>query len=464
MRSIKWRLATLYVASAFGVLFLSTSFLYWAFASRLVRDDTQYLITKVNLLREILKEEPNDPDVIREEVEWESSSLRLTKYYARLLNSRRETILETVGMQNVVPLNVFPSPTGLSETPSEAVRWKSKNGGSFLLMTASAKSGGPNGRSMILQLALDISPESDLIADYRRQLFVVLFAGILLFSIVGFYSASKGLKPIEEITRTVKHITATQLQGRLGRSNWPQELSELAVEFDGMLDRLEDSFDRLTKFSADISHELRTPINNLRGEVEVALSQDRTPDEYKEVLGSGIEEYDRLSHIIESLLFLARAESPEAHVEKSTFDAREQVEGLFEFYEAMAEERGVTLHCEGDEIVDADPTLFRQAISNLLMNAIQHTPRGGRILVELVRNRDQSLFASVRDDGTGIEAEHLRRVYDRFYRADPSRLNNKSGSGLGLAIVKSIMQLHRGTVSIVSEPGKGTTVTLCFPA
>ena len=469
--SIKRRLTVLYVVSAFGILFLSTIFLYWVLASRLEKEDAQFLVTKVSLLREILTEEPNDPEVIHEEVEWESAPFRLAKYYVRILDPQHKIVIETANMSSIVPTNVFPQPAGVMQTPSQASRWKSKSGHNLLLMTALAKLGGPNGKTRVLQLALDISQEDQLIVDYRQQLLIVLFADILLSAALGIFVTRKGLQPLEEITRTVQsigsfgQISAYQLHERLGQSDWPIELNDLALEFDKMLDRLEESFNRLSQFSADLAHELRTPINNLVGETEVALSRERLAEDYREVLQSGLEEFSRLSHIIESLLFLARADSPETHIERKEFDIREQVEGVIEFYEAVAEEQEIEMVCTGDSIVHADQTLFRQALNNLVSNAIQHTPRGGRISIQVNRGLgNDAVEVSVSDNGTGIDPEHLPRVFDRFYRADNSRSKYRPGSGLGLAIVKSIMQLHNGSASIVSEPGKGTTVTLSFPA
>ncbi len=462
--SIKRRLTILYILSAFGILFASTIFLYWVLASHLQREDNQFLAAKIDLLRVVMLEKPNDQGVLEEEIRWESAPFRLAKYYARLLNSDKQTLIETQNMSSVVPVSEFPPPVGISQTPSEATKWKSKDGRSFLLMTALAKLGNSNDQTRILQLALDVSHENALISDYRRQLMLVLLAGILLSAVAGILVARKGLQPIEEITRTVQQVSASQLHERLGQSNWPLELNDLATAFDNMLNRLEDSFNRLSQFSADLAHELRTPINNLIGETEVALSRKRNEEDYRNVLESSLEEYSRLAHLIESLLFLARAENPEAHVERTQFDIRKQIEGLIEFYEAVAEEQGVEITCGGNATLNADLTLFRRALSNLLSNAIHHTPKGGNISVRVAQTSDSFVEVSVSDTGTGIDPKHIPQIFNRFYRADPSRSENKPGTGLGLAIVKSIMQLHDGTVSMESAPGKGTTVTLSFPA
>lgn len=479
--SVKRRLTLLYIVSAFGILLVSTVFLYWVLIKRLEKEDGQFLVAKIGLLREIMAEAPDNPEIIEEEVKWETAPFRLAKYYARILDSRDSVIIETEKMSAVAPVDIFPEPAGVSQTPLRPTRWRSKNGHNLLLMTAIARVGGTHDRTRILQLALDISHEDELISDYRRELLLVLFAGILVSAAVGVFVAGNGLKPIKNITRTVQHISAHQLHQRLGqsdptwsrsrlKSDWPIELNDLAAAFDGMLDRLEDSFNRLSQFSADLAHELRTPINNLIGETEVALSRDRTAGDYREVLESSLEEYSRLSHVIESLLFLARAESPEAHVERTEFNPKNQIEAVIEFYEAMAEEKGIEIHfvnnsdSSGNPVLNADQTLFRQALNNLVANAVQHTHRGGKIAIEVKGISDRSVDVSVTDNGTGIDPKHLSRIFDRFYRADSSRSENRPGSGLGLAIVKSIMQLHHGTASVVSEPEKGTTVTLKFPA
>jgi two-component system heavy metal sensor histidine kinase CusS len=236
-----------------------------------------------------------------------------------------------------------------------------------------------------------------------------------------------------------------------------------------MLARLEESFTRLSQFSADLAHELRTPVNNLICAADVALSRSRTPEEYKEVLESGLEEYGRLSRMIDSLLFLARAENPETKVQKVPFDARKEIQSVIDFYEPLSQEEGVDLATAAPEsntgpvTLKADVDLFRRALSNLISNALHHTPRGGRVTVS-ARVAGGGVEVEVADSGCGIGPEHLPRIFDRFYRADRARAHHPEGAGLGLPIVKSILDLHGGTVSVRSQLGKGATFTLRFPA
>jgi two-component system heavy metal sensor histidine kinase CusS len=195
----------------------------------------------------------------------------------------------------------------------------------------------------------------------------------------------------------------------------------------------------------------------------VVLSRRRTPDEYRQVLESNREEYTRLAYMIESLLFLAQAENPQTRIDCSEFDARKALEAVQEFYEAMAEESGVEVICQGQALVYAAPMLFRRAVSNLLSNALHYTPHGGKITLAVSQSEDDAVVVSIGDTGCGMAPEHLPKLFDRFYRVDPARSHHPQGTGLGLAIVKSIMDLHAGTVTIHSALTQGTRVTLRFP-
>jgi two-component system heavy metal sensor histidine kinase CusS len=262
------------------------------------------------------------------------------------------------------------------------------------------------------------------------------------------------------MTASLQRIGPERLHERLSASSWPAELQPVATAFDAVLERLEDSFTRLSQFSADLAHELRTPIANLRGESEVALTRPRTPDEYREVIESSVAECERLSGIIDNLLFLARAEAAEGHIERTRFDGRAAIDKIAAYYRTIAEDRHVEIKCSGEGVIDADALLFSRAVSNLVDNALRFTPDGGAIAIAVAVNAGGAQV-SVRDSGSGIAPEHLPRVFDRFYRADTSR--SSMGTGLGLALVKSIADLHGGSATADSELGRGTTVTLVLP-
>jgi two-component system heavy metal sensor histidine kinase CusS len=325
------------------------------------------------------------------------------------------------------------------------------------LVTAVDEAGG---HPYTIQVAQDRSGDEEFITEFGTLLVVVLAFGVVASTVIALTVTRKGLRPVREMTRSLKRIGPKQLHERIPPEGWPRELRPLAVAFDEMLDRLEDSFTRLSQFSADLAHELRTPIANIRGEGEVALTRPRTPDEYREVIESSVGECERLSAIVDNLLFLARAEAAEGHIPRTHFDGKSAVEKIAAFYEPIAEEHQTVISCVGEGEIHADPMLFGRAVSNLLENALRFTPEGGTIQVSVATGPTHSQI-SVKDSGCGIAREHLPRVFDRFYRADSSR--SSQGSGLGLALVKSIMDLHGGAAVVESEVGHGTTVILTFP-
>lgn len=461
--SITHKLILLYTLSAFGILLIASLFLYWVLENNLDQEDNQFLADQVNVLRVILSEHPNNKETLEEEVNWEGAARRYEKYYIRILDESGNTLTETSRMSEMLLPSIFPPPLAISEEPEEGEEKKLPDGKTYLLMSAWAAQDNFGLKQQLIQIALDISHDDTLLADYRRKSVIVLFLGILCSAAAGAFVARKGMKPLEEITKRAERITAAQLHERIDPSRWPTELKTLATAFDQMLARLEDSFIRLSQFSADLAHELRTPINNLMGEAEVGLAKPRSVEEYREVLGSSLEELERLARMIDSLLFLARADNVDTQIQRSRFNALKEVEAVRDFHEAVADEKQVTVTCSGDALLNADPILFRRAISNLLTNSLQYTPSGGKINFMIKQSDHQFVEVKVSDTGLGIGSQHLPKIFDRFYRADQARSQNPQGTGLGLAIVKSIMDLHKGKVAIDSKLNQGTTVTLHFP-
>jgi two-component system heavy metal sensor histidine kinase CusS len=343
------------------------------------------------------------------------------------------------------------------------VQWRVRQGRVYYVVAAWAPVGRNGNAQYLLQVGLDVSRHAALLAHYRRQMVLVLVVGLVLSTGAAVGVARHGLRPLVAIAHAAQGVTATQLQARLGSVHWPRELRVLATTFDAMLDRLEDAFTRLTQCAADLAHELRTPLHNLMGEAEVALVHSRSPAEYQHVLESSLEEYARLAHLIDSVLFLARADSPETRIQCVPLDARHALDSVRAYHEAVAAENGVEVHCQGEARVHADPVLFARAVSNLLANALRHTPRGGHITLAVTTAEDHTVLLRIHDTGSGIAPEALPRIFDRFYRGAPAPSSERPGMGLGLAIVKSIMTLHGGTVTIQSTLSLGTTATLTFP-
>jgi two-component system heavy metal sensor histidine kinase CusS len=372
--------------------------------------------------------------------------------------------MTTPGMKEQLDLAQLASRT--SSRSERSVAMAGRDGQPFLVTSATVAVGTSPTRSDTVQIAIDVSQEEELLARYRMWFWGILLVTSVLFPLVGYRIARHGIRPVEEIAATARRITSTNLRERIGPEGYPLELASLAGTFNEMLDRLEESFERISRFTADIAHDLRTPVNNIRGEAEVALARARTVDEYRDVLESSLEEAVRLSELIGDLLFLARAESPLTELRRENVNIGELLTTVRDYYEASATDAGVSLVVnDGTEPLNAnlDRSLMLRAVSNLVSNAIAHTPPGGTVTLAAT-NEDVLMRIEVSDTGVGIPAEALPRVFDRFFRVDPSRSKTSGGTGLGLAIVQSILTLHGGSAEIVSQLGRGTRVTLRMPA
>jgi two-component system heavy metal sensor histidine kinase CusS len=319
------------------------------------------------------------------------------------------------------------------------------------------------GGTVTVAAALDRSEDEELVAEYRRHILAILALALVACAAGGHQLARRGLRPLAAVTATARRIGPAHLGERLTTAGLPAEVASLAGTFNGMLARLEDAFARLSRFSADIAHELRTPVNALRGEVEVALGRPRSGDEYRDVLGSCLEECGRLGRLIDSLLFLARAEDPKTVLATEPVDLGRELAAIRDFFEPAAHDAGIALvlAAEPGLVVPADRTLFQRAVGNLMTNALAHTPAGGTVTLRAGRVGG-GIRVAVADTGEGIPPEHLPYLFDRFYRVDPAR-SGGGRVGLGLAIVKGVAELHGAAAAVESLPDRGTTVALTFP-
>jgi two-component system heavy metal sensor histidine kinase CusS len=460
-----------YVVSAIILLSVTAALLYGALRRSLSLEDDLFLAHLTSVVRELLLEHPEDASAVRWEIESEWAARDVTRVYVRLIDNDGRVTAQTPGMAAMLAPDTFPPPQAPDATPGHGRDIVANKGRPFRVMSAQAIT--RDGHTRIIQVALDQTLEKAQLGRYLRNVWLALGLGVMLSAAVGYFLARKSIRPVRQITDAARRVRSTTLHERIDAAGLPAELSALAGEFNDMLDRLEDAFARLSQFSADIAHELRTPVNNLRGEAEVALSKARTPAEYRSALESSLEESDRLSRTIEALLFLARAENPQTQVRRERVDVRQELERACEFYEPVAADKGVTISLEQpttaspapDGSFDAlvDRTLLQRAVYNLIDNALRHTDAGGLVSLSVARDNG-TVAVAVSDTGCGISPEHLARVFDRFYRCDKSRTGSGGGSGLGLSIVQSIVRLHGGAARITSPPGSGTRVELTFPS
>jgi two-component system, OmpR family, heavy metal sensor histidine kinase CusS len=292
-----------------------------------------------------------------------------------------------------------------------------------------------------------------------EKLILAHFMGFFAAIAFGYLIAKKGLSKLRDFENKMEQINVNSLHEKINSNEWPKELTNLAKKFNTMLDRIHTPFTQHSQFSSDIAHELRTPINNLMGITEIALSKENMNKEQQIIFEKYMNEYQHLSKLIENLLFFARSDNGQIKLNMEKIDARKEILNICDYYQAIAEENKITVSCEGEAFVLADLVLFKRAVSNLLSNAIRYTLPSGKITVKI---KPLTLYVeiSVHDSGIGISNEHLRKIFDRFYRADSSRSTHTGGLGLGLSIVKSIIDLHKGNITINSQPNVGTSVYL----
>jgi two-component system, OmpR family, heavy metal sensor histidine kinase CusS len=308
----------------------------------------------------------------------------------------------------------------------------------------------------------DLTQERSFLRMSTLSILIVVLTATAVAAGVAWKISAIALKPLSELAARADEMSTSLLTHTLPESGMAGELSELTASFNRMLARLDDSFTRLAQFSSDLAHDIRTPLTNLLAQAQVALSSPRSAQEYRAVVESSVEEYQRLSRMVEDMLFLARSDGRQRRLAFSSVDAAAQAEEIARFYEPLADESGVSIEVQGSADFEGDKLLVMRALSNLLSNAIAHAPFGSTVVIGC-ENKEGHAELSVSDTGEGIGSKHLPRVFDRFYRVDEARHGSASGTGLGLAIVKSIMQEHGGTCGVTSVPHVRTTFALRFP-
>lgn len=350
---------------------------------------------------------------------------------------------------------------GESSRSAKLVMWK-QGGEAYRGISALAATEITGQPPAIVALAINIEHHRAFMNAFRNDLWLAIAAGIMLTVVLGWVAARRGLAPVREMADVAKGISVSHLGDRLSPDTVPLELINLAIAFNEMLARLEDSFRRLSDFSSDLAHELRTPISNLMTQTQVAVSKERPADEYREVMYSNLEEFERLARMIADMLFLAKADNGLIMPSSEMVVLPTEVHELFSFYEAFAEEQEVSLVLVGTGIVQGDRLMLRRALSNLLSNAIRHTPRHAAVKVIIKPEESNKIRLTFENPGESIPQEHLPRLFDRFYRVDSSRQKTSDGAGLGLAITKSIVEAHQGTIQAFSENGM-TRFEITFP-
>lgn len=457
-KSITYRLTLLFASVSTGVLLVLGLLIGNLVERHFEEQDMEVLNGKLELTRHALEKVYSQSDLDALPQQLDDSLVGHHGLAVVVVAPSGQTLFVTSGAE--FPHVLLAGTADMSI--SRPIIWKSKNGVPLRGISAMVKTGIRGSKPAVVAVATDISHHEHFMSSFRFTLWTVVVLAALITGFLGWMAVRRGLAPLGAIKREAAAITANRLHSRLPTESVPVELMDLAQTLNQMLARLEDSFRRLSDFSSDIAHELRTPVSNLLTQTQVMLSRARTVDEYQDVLASNAEELERMAKMIADMLFLAKAENDLVVPTLETVDLRSEAEGLASFYEAVAEENGVTLTVDGSATVSGDRLMLRRAMGNLLSNAFGHTPRGGYVRIRIDINDDRMARVQVENSGETIPPEHLSRLFDRFYRTDPSRKGLAEGAGLGLAITRSIIQAHGGSVSVQSVEGT-TTFTLQIP-
>ena len=377
--------------------------------------------------------------------------------YVTVEAGRGEKIFRSKGFQPPKPLS-----SEIESISRQGLMEWLDDGREFRGLIFQASSAYATSSRMTILVAIDTAHHAKFMTKLQRTLAFCAGLAVVVSGLLGWLAAYTGLSPLRAMKSKASAVTAQRLGQRMPVEAVPVEMADLAEELNRMFDRLQDDFQRLSEFSSDLAHELRTPISNLLTQTQVALSTKRDADTYRDILESNAEEFQRLARMVSDMLFLAKTERGVDLPNKELFSAAEDAQALLEFYEAVADEQGVQLSLRGDGHISGDRLMFRRALSNLLSNALQHTPARGTVQIEISETVEGTLV-TVENSGDAIDPRALPRLFDRFYRADPARTHPASeGAGLGLPITRAVVQAHGGTVDARSQDGL-TAFRMLFP-
>ena len=359
-------------------------------------------------------------------------------------------------------IDALAAQAGMSAAPSGFGTWHQGHA-LFHTLAFRARAGYAVGQAGIdVLIAASTDHHHAFLVDLQRSLALYVAAAIAGCGLLSWLAVHHGLEPLRRMRSRAAVVTGQQLSERMPLEAVPIEMADLAQELNRMLDRLQQAIQRLNEYSSDLAHELRTPLSNLLTQTQVALAVKRDAPAYRDILASNAEEYERLARMVSDMLFLAKTEQAASLPRAEPFQARQEVATLIDFFEASADEKKIRVRLDGDSEIHGDRLMFRRAVSNLLSNALRHTPQAGDVRIGIVHAATATQVA-VENTGEAIDPQVLPRLFERFYRADPARRHlDAEGIGLGLAITRAIVKAHGGTVAVDSAQGR-TRFVLTFP-
>ncbi|ROR15086.1 two-component system heavy metal sensor histidine kinase CusS [Erwinia sp. JUb26] len=304
-------------------------------------------------------------------------------------------------------------------------------------------------------VAIDSTPYMGTLEEFTRVLLFITFFGVIMVALLGYWISRAGMKPVKALSAQSHQLVPGKKKQRLCIDSLPEELHALAEAFNGVLSRQEKAWDQLESFNADVAHELKTPLTNLIGQTQLALSRDRSVEQLQNVLGSNLEELERMSSIINDMLFLSHAQTGKFSAQLSCVSLYDESQKTAEYIEPSMTERNLSVRINGDATAHVDRRLFTRSLANLLSNGSRYAREGSTIEINITQS-DTLISVSVLNEGAQIASDHLERLFERFYRVDSSRTQSSSNHGLGLSIVKAIAQVHGGDVFVNSRHGINT--------
>lgn len=458
--SITVKLTCLFAAIACAALMMVGFSLYNATRAALSKRADYQLIARVEHMRTLL----HDLYTVKE------IEARPALFETMLGDEQDVVVFRRPGMPPFINVNpehtplpaIIPVPADRQVMLKDLLEGQRKDG--FRMRWVSAQGHvGANGEFVQIIAAHVMTQEERILLVYRNRVMATVLAAVVIAALLAFWALRRGLQPLRKMAAQTSEITPEQLSIRLDVSAAPQELQQLALSFNAMLDRLATGYERLLQFSADLAHEIRTPIGVLIGQTQVTLALDRDVAEYRHVLESNLEELERLGRIAQNILFLAQADHKSVAIERSTLRIHDELEMIQSYFEGVADERGLQFELTADGFMEVNPIMCRRAISNVVVNAVRYALPDTAIRLSGTQT-PQGAIITVGNRGNPITQEHLAKLFDRFYRGDASRSEYTESSGLGLAIVRAIMVLHGGTANMTCTDDGWVEVRLVFPS
>lgn len=442
--AISFRIAIIFLLSTVVILMIMGLVIHQLVMHHFETQDRTQLEGKIQLIQNILEQNPNNSE-------------ELNLYLKDALVGHHDLIVQ---IERPTGQIIFSSAPAIINAQSLIkskynpwIEWKIENKTYRGLIYNKASDQNNNISSAQIIVGIDTSEHIHFLNEFRRQLLYIGVIGTFCLMLLGWFAAWRGLRPVQKMAKVAEGISAQHLSERLEVDNTPTELKSLAIAFNDMLDRLETAVGKLSDFSSDLAHEMRTPINNLMTQTQVCLSRIRDITTYQEILFSNLEEFERLARMVSDMLFLAKAEHGLHRANLQRVNLVKEVSALFDFYDAIAAEKGMSLEQIGQGYVEGDPSMLRRALSNLLSNAIKYGKSDSIIEINCQQNNDSTVL-TIENESSPLSQEQLTRLFDRFYRTDASRQRVEEGTGLGLAITKSILDVHGAIIQANYDDGR----------